>query len=362
MSSIRRNDPCPCGSGKKYKRCCLARHREAESRSRALTVAFEWLIEHHGEAIEELLLGTYFEILGDEGLERLAVLAPNLQDRAMVNAHEWVLAEGELVVDGEEVPVAALALEGLDGLGAEQRGWLEALAVHPLRPYRVVATGPGESFQAEDLLEPEAPRLRVMEPDAAKLEPGWVFGLRLLPEKDAFRPSPAFYAFTPEEVGGLLESFREVFPDHPPHPEEDREEAGRVLFEEWMLTLPGLVPVSPETAGQELPNPGPGAGRELPGVPFPSTPGRKSTADPEQATRLQEQLYREQYGDWGDTPNPTLDGQTPNQAMESAAGRRKVAELLEMVEEAERRRARDEGRPPASLDFLRQSVGLDKKR
>jgi SEC-C motif len=22
MSKIRRNDPCPCGSGKKYKRCC----------------------------------------------------------------------------------------------------------------------------------------------------------------------------------------------------------------------------------------------------------------------------------------------------------------------------------------------------
>ncbi|MGD2074999.1 MAG: SEC-C metal-binding domain-containing protein [Gammaproteobacteria bacterium] len=21
-----RNDPCPCGSGKKYKKCCLARH------------------------------------------------------------------------------------------------------------------------------------------------------------------------------------------------------------------------------------------------------------------------------------------------------------------------------------------------
>ena len=26
---IGRNDPCPCGSGKKYKKCCLPRHEEA---------------------------------------------------------------------------------------------------------------------------------------------------------------------------------------------------------------------------------------------------------------------------------------------------------------------------------------------
>lgn len=29
-----RNVPCPCGSGKKYKRCCLAGERKAESRKR----------------------------------------------------------------------------------------------------------------------------------------------------------------------------------------------------------------------------------------------------------------------------------------------------------------------------------------
>jgi uncharacterized protein YecA (UPF0149 family) len=42
---IGRNEPCPCGSGKKYKRCCLskdeaartARHREASAPGAALT-------------------------------------------------------------------------------------------------------------------------------------------------------------------------------------------------------------------------------------------------------------------------------------------------------------------------------------
>ena len=31
-----RNDPCPCGSGKKYKKCCLAKDREASSRQTAV--------------------------------------------------------------------------------------------------------------------------------------------------------------------------------------------------------------------------------------------------------------------------------------------------------------------------------------
>lgn len=28
MSKVRRNDPCPCGSGKKYKNCCLLVEQE----------------------------------------------------------------------------------------------------------------------------------------------------------------------------------------------------------------------------------------------------------------------------------------------------------------------------------------------
>jgi hypothetical protein len=34
MEKAGRNDPCPCGSGKKYKKCCLPMH-EAEERQRA---------------------------------------------------------------------------------------------------------------------------------------------------------------------------------------------------------------------------------------------------------------------------------------------------------------------------------------
>jgi len=37
MSKLGRNDPCRCGSGKKYKQCCLAKDeaREREARAKA---------------------------------------------------------------------------------------------------------------------------------------------------------------------------------------------------------------------------------------------------------------------------------------------------------------------------------------
>jgi len=35
MATIGRNDPCPCGSGQKYKRCCLPRDEAAAAAARA---------------------------------------------------------------------------------------------------------------------------------------------------------------------------------------------------------------------------------------------------------------------------------------------------------------------------------------
>ncbi len=39
MAKTGRNDPCPCGSGKKYKQCCLARDEAAAATARAAHAA-----------------------------------------------------------------------------------------------------------------------------------------------------------------------------------------------------------------------------------------------------------------------------------------------------------------------------------
>lgn len=35
MTKIGRNDPCPCGSGKKYKNCCLGKEAQEGEKARA---------------------------------------------------------------------------------------------------------------------------------------------------------------------------------------------------------------------------------------------------------------------------------------------------------------------------------------
>jgi tetratricopeptide (TPR) repeat protein len=54
MEKTGRNDPCPCGSGKKYKKCCLPKH-EAEERDRAAEqqAAREQRAAAHGESLRE---------------------------------------------------------------------------------------------------------------------------------------------------------------------------------------------------------------------------------------------------------------------------------------------------------------------
>jgi len=41
MARIGRNAPCPCGSGRKYKKCCLAADEAAARRERAEAAAAE---------------------------------------------------------------------------------------------------------------------------------------------------------------------------------------------------------------------------------------------------------------------------------------------------------------------------------
>ena len=48
MTKIGRNDPCPCGSGQKYKRCCLT--KDQETQSAALKAAAEALA---AEAVQD---------------------------------------------------------------------------------------------------------------------------------------------------------------------------------------------------------------------------------------------------------------------------------------------------------------------
>lgn len=104
MAKVGRNDPCPCGSGQKYKRCCLpretaaaverARAAEREQVAALLTPDDDDLEEASNRVIDLIdagrldeaeqaahdLLERYPEV--HDGLERVAMVAAARGDRA----------------------------------------------------------------------------------------------------------------------------------------------------------------------------------------------------------------------------------------------------------------------------------------
>ena len=83
-----------------------------------------------------------------------------------------------------------------------------------------------------------------------------------------------------------------------------------------------------------------------------------SPADREKLSEAYEQMIVRSYANWGDEPIPALDGKTPRQAMQSAAGLERVKGLLRSYEANEARMAAQQARREISFAFLWERLGL----
>lgn len=102
-----RNDPCPCGSGRKHKHCCLGlpRHSPLPDRVGWVWEKLDWFLRVGGfeDDVEEVL-----DMLGNEPMdELLAVSLVLFQDGAV---DEFLLQRGPLLPDDERNLVAQWAL------------------------------------------------------------------------------------------------------------------------------------------------------------------------------------------------------------------------------------------------------------
>lgn len=71
-------------------------------------------------------------------------------------------------------------------------------------------------------------------------------------------------------------------------------------------------------------------------------------------------VVKRSYAHWADEPIPALNGQTPRQAMQSAAGLERVKDLLRSYEDGEVRMAAQQGRAEISYQFLWDELGLQR--
>lgn len=166
---VGRNDPCPCGSGKKYKKCCLLREAESADDADPLGVELE---DAPGSADPELEAWKQADLdLIRRGMERIARSNPNLgrlvEDYWGAEARQrW--RNGELSAEEEQqffcwlwldrrrsandkTFAERLAAEG--SLPERQRQILASLLASHMSVYQVVRVEPSVGVELENVLE-----------------------------------------------------------------------------------------------------------------------------------------------------------------------------------------------------------------
>lgn len=255
MTGPGRNDPCPCGSGKKYKKCCLERESGARRESSrpvpsgtSARTAFQWLDRHYLKEVEAAV-ERFFTLAGGAAPDNMKALSEGALQMAEVNAYEWLLADGSLVLPAREAPVRELLLgPGGPRFSAEDRAWMEAIAARPLGLYEVADTVPGERFEVRDLLHPAEPRVWIEDRSAASTVVRWdVLGARLVPWEGGWRLSGAIYQFVREaDLPAFVRVIREELDaEAGGDPELERALLSILIPEEWLreiLEPPGEMP------------------------------------------------------------------------------------------------------------------------
>lgn len=153
---VGRNSPCPCGSGRKYKKCCLARDEEARAAGRE-PHANE--AGHPGHELDRRLLARLLNFaraeLGEEWLQFAGDFA-DADASAQLSAH-WAAYHYE--ARGQTVAACYLERHG-QRLSRAERAWLDAQRAAWLSVWEVTHVSPGEGMTLCDLLSGETRQVR----------------------------------------------------------------------------------------------------------------------------------------------------------------------------------------------------------
>ncbi len=238
MKKPGRNDPCPCGSGKKYKQCCLKAEQAkiASDRSEAVPKAINWLFTKYGQTAREALDEGFFGGLDEDEYAMLQDLPGDSYQGIMINAMEWFLADGVMTIKGQDHRVADLLLgQGGPLFSVEQRQWIELLTTMPLRLYEVVAVIPGESITLRDVMLPESPPVVIREKSGSRqANPYDLMAARIMPVENHFELSGAVYAFPRSRSWDLLEDLRDELEDVEPDSPLAKEITSVIIPDQWL--------------------------------------------------------------------------------------------------------------------------------
>jgi hypothetical protein len=152
MAEVGRNTPCPCGSGMKYKRCCLRRGDDialdALKAERVWGRMQTWALDRFDDELKAALKG-HMQARGVGGDERPA----NEEDLSLALC--WMLIDREVAAGGTPAGIYSQLPE----LTASEREMAERIAACRLGVYRVTDSEPGTWIALENVLDGRSVRV-----------------------------------------------------------------------------------------------------------------------------------------------------------------------------------------------------------
>jgi len=232
-----RNEPCPCGSGKKYKKCCMLQKREQDvaslGRKEGVQLALSWLNKQYSEAIEAWVEDVWLKGISDEQRAGIASADARIRSIHDVNLLETLLSEGSFAdVDGEANALKlVLAADDLN-LDKAQRDYLKQLPSCALQLYQITDCQAGQSFSVRDALKDKAKAIVIADSYGSRMfDVGDVVGLRLLKTPAGMETSGAIYHIPEAYVTELKEALLSAKP----------KERANILIVNWLKLVAAHV-------------------------------------------------------------------------------------------------------------------------
>jgi hypothetical protein len=239
-TKVGRNDLCPCGSAKKFKHCCgragAVVEPERKGHDGAVERALDWLMNKHRKAVGVALDAMLFDGLDDDERSALEAQDPDTWRGIQLNATEWLLAEGEILVKGEPRRVSECLLgQGGPLFTAGQRHWIAQLAERPLRLYDITDVIPGQQMTLCDALDTEVPPVIVREKSGSQASLlGTQIGIRLMTVEDHLELSGAAYPFSRLAGSSVVTAMREAAQQFGPRRPDLPELLSSIIRRQWL--------------------------------------------------------------------------------------------------------------------------------
>ncbi|MFQ5580988.1 MAG: YecA family protein [Nitrospiria bacterium] len=161
MTKIGRNESCPCGSGKKYKKCCIEKSRFQKSKEQDLigtfthkdrSAAIKKLLDYSSrpefEEDREIALMIYWgDRLEDKTDEEIQGIGE--MEQTMINFNTWFLYDMD-IEEGKTITDFFLS-EGGPYLSVGERAYMEKARQSSFRLYEVKKVERDKGFLLEDL-------------------------------------------------------------------------------------------------------------------------------------------------------------------------------------------------------------------